>query len=236
MVGFRVLGRVPVTNMWQTVVWAALVTSVLGLAIELVSRKKYAALAASGIALMATVLAENVWILDPNIHVALPLSLRNRWLVGHVLPIVASYAAFALALGLGLLAVGHYLTATYRRSPSYRELAWPLVCGAPLYLLGRLGVDASYSPLPRPALDPWLLFYLSSGLLAVGGILTIVGGFSLLGELANRSPRRACIFGLSLAALGSTGLIAGTTGIVPGPWRVTSPRTTFGSHPQSAPL
>ena len=80
----------------------------------------------------------------------------NRWLAGHVLTIVSSYAAFALALGLGLLAVGHYLTATYRRSPSYRELAWPLLPGIPLYVLGRLGIDPSYRLLPLPVLDPQL--------------------------------------------------------------------------------
>jgi ABC-type transport system involved in cytochrome c biogenesis permease subunit len=217
LVGFRVLGRVPVMNMYQTVIWVALSTSVLGLAIELLWRKKYAALAASGIALLATVLAENVWILDPNLFVALPLSLRNRWLLGHVLTIVSSYAAFALALGLGLLAVGHYLTATYRRSPSYRELAWPLLAGAPLYVLGRLGFDASDRPLPLAVLDPQMLSSLSSGLAAVGGVLTIVGGFSLLGELANRSQGRACVVGLILAAVGSAALIAGTTGAVQGP-------------------
>ena len=214
---FRVLGRVPVTNMYETVIWVALATSVLGLALELLWRKKYSALAASGIALLATVLAENVSLLDPNIRAVLPVSRMNRWLAGHVLTIVSSYAAFALALGLGLLAVGHYLTATYRRSPSYRELAWPLLPGIPLYVLGRLGIDPSYRLLPLPVLDPQLLYYVSSGLAAMGGVLTIVGGFSLLGELANRSPRRACVLGVILAAVGSTGLIAGTTGAVPGP-------------------
>jgi ABC-type transport system involved in cytochrome c biogenesis permease subunit len=214
---FRISRWGPVTNMYETVIWVALATSVLGLALELLWRKKYSALAASGIALLATVLAENVSLLDPNIRAVLPVLRINRWLAGHVLTIVSSYAAFALALGLGLLAVGHYLTATYRRSPSYRELAWPLLPGIPLYVLGRLGIDPSYRLLPLPVLDSQLLYYVSSGLAAMGGVLTIVGGFSLLGELANRSPRRACVLGVILAAVGSTGLIAGTTGAVQGP-------------------
>ena len=101
LVQYRVLGWVPVTNMCQTVIWVALATSVLGLAMELRWRKKYAALAATGIALLATVLAENVWALDSRIPIAVPLSLRNRWLVGHVLTVVSSYAAFkASALGM----------------------------------------------------------------------------------------------------------------------------------------
>jgi ABC-type transport system involved in cytochrome c biogenesis permease subunit len=213
---FRISRWGPVTNMYETVAWVALATSVLGLALELLWRKKYSALAATGIALLATVLAENVSILDPSIRAVLPVLRLNRWLVGHVLTIVSSYAAFALALGLGLLAVGHYLTATYRRSPSYRELAWPLLPGIPLYVLGRLGIDPSYRLLPLSALDPQMLNYASLGLAAFGGVLTIVGGFSLLGELANRSPRRACVLGVILAVVGSMGLIAGTTGVARG--------------------
>ncbi|WP_406696183.1 cytochrome c biogenesis protein CcsA [Singulisphaera sp. Ch08] len=213
---FRISRWGPVTTMYETVVWVALATAGLGLAFELLWRKKHAALAASGIALLATVLAQNVSLLDPSIRAVLPELRSNRWLVGHVLTIASSYAAFALALGLGLLAVGHYLTATYRRSPSYSELAWPLLPGIPLYALGRLGIDSSYRPLLLPVLDPQWLGFVSLGLAALGGVLTIVGGFSLLGELANRSPRRACVLGVILAAVGSTGLIAVTTGAVQG--------------------
>ena len=207
----------PVTTMYETVVWVALASSALGLALGLLWRKKYPAVAASGVALLATVLAENVSLLDPAICAILPVLRRNRWLAGHVLTIVSSYAAFALALGLGLLAVGYYLTATYRRSPTYRELAWPLMPGLPLYVLGRIGIDPTYRLLPLQVLDPQWLYYVSSALEAMGGVLTIVGGFSLLGEFANRSPRRACVLGVILAAVGTAGLIAGTTGAVQAP-------------------
>ena len=214
---FRIARWGPVTHMYETVTWVALATAALGLTFERFWRKKYAALAASGIALLAAVLAENVSLLDPNIRVVLPVLRINRWLLGHVLTIVSSYAAFALALGLGLLAVGHYLTATYRRSPSYRELAWPMLPRIPLYALGRFGMDSSYRLWPLSILDRRLLDYVSSGLVAIGGALAIVGGFSLLGELANRSPRRACILGVVLAALCTTGVMVGTSGAVPGP-------------------
>ena len=214
---FDIFHQVPVTNMYETVIWVALATSVMGLSLELISRKKYSALAACGIALLATVLAENVSLLDPSVRVVLPAPHINRWLAGHVLTVLSSYAAFALALGLGLLAMGHYLTATYRRSPTYRELARPLLLGTPLYVLARFGIDPWYRLLPLPVLDPQLLYFVSSGLAAMGGVLMIVGGFSLLGELANRSPRCACVLGVVLAAFGTTGLIAGTTGAVQGP-------------------
>ena len=208
---------VPVTNLHDTVIWLALVAAVGGLAIELLWRKKYAALAGSAIAFVATFIALNVSILDSSLRVVPPGLRTNRWLAAHVLTIVSGYAAFALALGLGLLALGHYLTATYRRSPTYRELARPLLPGIPLYALGRLGIELPSGQFQLPFLDPTSFYYVSAGLAALGGILTLVGGFSVLGELGNRSPRRACVLGLMLVGLGSTALIAGATRAVPGP-------------------
>ncbi len=220
LVRYRITRWGPVTTIYETVFWVALATSALGLVFELFWRKKYSALAASGIALLATFLAENVSILDPNIRAVEPVLQTKLWLPAHVLTIVSSYAAFALALGLGLLAVGHYLTATYRRSPTYLELAWPLLPGIPLYVLGSIGMDTQYRLLPLSVVHPELFYYLSSGLASIGGVLTIVGGFSLAGEFANRSPWRACVLGVILAAVGSMGIIAGTTGAVQGPWAI----------------
>jgi Cytochrome C assembly protein len=215
---FRVARWGPVTNMYETVIWAALATSALGLAFELLWRNTYSALAASGVALLATLLAEHASCLDPSFR-AIPTVLRtNRWLFGHVLTIVSSYAAFALAMGLGLLAAGRCLTATYRRSPAYRELAWPLALGIPLYALGCLGLDPPYQFLPLQGLDARALDCAGLGLAAVGGVLTIVGAFSLLGEFANRSPRRSCALGVVLAAVVLGALIAGATGTFRGPW------------------
>ena len=68
----------------------------------------------------------------------------NFWLTIHVLTEVSSYAAFGLAWALGLIAMVYYLTATYRRSPRFAELALPLVPGLPLLAVGAAGVAASY--------------------------------------------------------------------------------------------
>jgi ABC-type transport system involved in cytochrome c biogenesis permease subunit len=215
---FRFLARIPATNLYETVVCVALAASVLGVAFEILWRKKYSALVGGGIALLASALAENLSLLDPSILTVLPVERVNRWLAGHVLTILSSYAAFGLALGLGLLALGHYLTASYRRSPPYRELAWPLLIGIPLCVLGRLGIEPSYQVVSLRLLDPQWLFYASSGLAAMGAVLTIVGGFSVLGELANRSPRRVGAVGVILAAVSSAGLIAAETGAIQGSW------------------
>ena len=43
------------TNMYETVIWVALVAAVLGLVFELIYRRTYAALAGSGVALLGTI-------------------------------------------------------------------------------------------------------------------------------------------------------------------------------------
>ena len=204
---FRIFPTIAVVSMYETVIFVALAMSAIGLAAEIVWRKKYAALVATGIALVATLLAQNSRVLDPNVQVAV-LEWINRWLVSHAVPMLSGYAAFALAMGLGLLALGYVLTATYRRAASYRELAWPLLPGVPLYLLGRFLMD------PVVLDRPWF-GHIRLGLTAIGAVLSILGGLSALGEFANRSPRLAIVMGLLVAALGATGLIAGSSGTLP---------------------
>jgi ABC-type transport system involved in cytochrome c biogenesis permease subunit len=83
--------------------------------------------------------------------------------------------------------------------------------GIPLYVLGRLGIDPARGPWSVPIPYAQLSSYVSAALEAVGGVLAIVGGFSLLGELASRHPRRACLLGVISAAVISTAVIAGST-------------------------
>ncbi len=87
-------------------------------------------------ALLGTITAVNVPLLDPSINSLQPVLRSNFWLTIHVLTEVSSYAAFGLAWALGLIAMGYYLTATYRRSPRFAELALPLVPGLPLLAVG----------------------------------------------------------------------------------------------------
>jgi ABC-type transport system involved in cytochrome c biogenesis permease subunit len=182
VVGFtlRILisGWAPVTNMYETVIWVSLVSAVLGLVFELIFRPTLFALAASGVALLGTVLAANVPLLDPSIRALQPVLRSNYWLTIHVLTEVSSYAAFALAMGLGLIATMYYLTATYRRSPRFVELAVPLLVGLPILLAGAAGM--ARSP----------MFSLAAGVACVGGALAIVGGGALLGELISRASFR----------------------------------------------
>ena len=214
---FRVNRWVPGSTLYETVVWLALTTAVMGLAIELLRWRRYAALAAAGVALLATVVAENASFLDPTIQAVEPALQSNRRLAGHVLTIITAYAAFATAMGLGMLAMGRFLTATYRQSPSCRALAWPLWLGLPCLVLGRLGIDPPHRPALPSGLDPQALSFASSGLAALGWALSMVGGFSLFGEFANRTPRRAFVVGVVVATAGLAVSTAGASGIVQGP-------------------
>jgi ABC-type transport system involved in cytochrome c biogenesis permease subunit len=215
----RISGWAPVTNMYETVIWVALVTSIIGLVLELASRKVYPALAASGVALLATILAANVALLDPTIGSLQPVLRSNYWLTIHVLTIVSSYAAFALALGLGLLAVGYYLTATYRRTPSLATLASPLVLGLPLAIAGGLGLYGSYqNTLPSPLMSS-AAFYAMAVITAIGGMLAVTAIYATAGELANRRPAATGLVGLALLGVGAAGAAAGLLHAGP-PWLI----------------
>jgi ABC-type transport system involved in cytochrome c biogenesis permease subunit len=199
---FRVAisGWAPVTNMYETVIWVALGAALLGLVLEAISRRKYAITAASGVALLATMLAANVPLLDPNIGQLQPVLRDNYWLTVHVLTIVSSYAAFALAMGLGLLGLGYYLSATYRRDVPLHRAARPMALGLPVLAIGLAATFASGGGVGRwPSLDQGWLGYVLSGV----GILLASGGlWAVLGEVANRKPLAAIAAGLLIAVTG----------------------------------
>ena len=57
-----------------------------------------------------------------------PVLRDNFWLTIHVLTIVSSYAAGALAWGLGILSLGYYLLGTYRQPATGRPKQPPAAC------------------------------------------------------------------------------------------------------------
>lgn len=182
----RISGWAPVTNMYETVIFVSAIAAVLGLVFEIVYRKTYAGLAGSGVALLGTILAANVPLLDPDIKTLQPVLRSNYWLTIHVLTEVASYGAFMQAAGLGLIATFYYLTATYRRSPSFTELALPVVPGLPMLSVGAVGLLASYGLLGPSWVVGDGVFYVSSALAGLGGMLTLAAVASILGEMVSR--------------------------------------------------
>jgi cytochrome c-type biogenesis protein CcsB len=95
-------GRPPVTNMYETVIWLAFGTVLFAVILESIYRCRYFLLAAAPIAVVSLILADTQpTVLDSSIHPLVPVLRHNVWLIIHVLTITLSYAAFALALGLG---------------------------------------------------------------------------------------------------------------------------------------
>ena len=182
----RISGWAPVTNMYETVIWVALVAAVLSFAFELIYRRTFTALAGSAVALLGTITAVNVPLLDPSIRSLTPVLRSNYWLTIHVLTEVSSYAAFGLAWALGLITMGYYLTATYRRSPRFIELASPLLASLPMFAVGAAGVAASYGAFG----DQWTtgdpLFYVLAILSGVSGMISLAAVLAVGGELVNR--------------------------------------------------
>ena len=185
-------GWAPVTNMYETVIWVSLVAAVLGLVLELIYRKKFPATAAAGVALLGTVLAAGFpSVMDPNIRALQPVLRSNYWLTIHVLTEVSSYAAFALAMGLGLIATFYYLLATYRRPVGLAELLPPLLPGIPVMLLGGLGYYAGKHNL-GPAVLAMPPVTIGLGFVCIAGMmLTFSPAFALFGELLSRWTVRA---------------------------------------------
>jgi len=97
----QVAGRPPVSNMYESLIWVTFVMTVIALFFERRSKDRRVVLAASLLAWVGFVLADNVpTVLDPAITPIEPVLRSNFWLTIHVLTITSSYAAFLLALGV----------------------------------------------------------------------------------------------------------------------------------------
>ncbi|MGD1853397.1 MAG: cytochrome c biogenesis protein [Leptolyngbyaceae cyanobacterium] len=106
----QIAGRPPVTNMYESVVWVSFGIAAIALMFELLHRSKYYLLAAAPLSVMGLILADSLpAVLDPSISPLVPVLRDNFWLSIHVPTIALSYASFALALGLGHVALGSYL-------------------------------------------------------------------------------------------------------------------------------
>lgn len=155
LVGFgmriAISGRAPVTNMYESVVYLALGTAVFGLAFEWFYRSQYVLAAASAVSTVALILADNCpAVLDPSLQPLTPVLRSNFWLVTHVMSITLSYAAFALALGIGNITLGYYLAGSRREDTiaaltrfTYRALQVGVLLLAAGTILG--GVWADYA-------------------------------------------------------------------------------------------
>jgi cytochrome c-type biogenesis protein CcsB len=105
-----IAGRPPVSNMYESVVYVGAGVALLGLLFEWRHRGKYFLTAAATISTFILILADtSPLVLDPAVRPLEPVLRSNFWLVTHVLTVTLSYAALALALGLGNITLGYFL-------------------------------------------------------------------------------------------------------------------------------
>ena len=155
IVGFwmrsEISGRAPVTNMYESVIYLGLGTALFGLAFEIFHRKQYILAAASGVATVALILADNCpTVLDPSLQPLQPVLRSNFWLITHVMSITLGYAAFALALGISDITLGYYIVGSKNQDAinglsrfNYRALQVGVLLLAAGTILG--GVWADYA-------------------------------------------------------------------------------------------
>jgi cytochrome c-type biogenesis protein CcsB len=141
-------GRAPVTNMYETVVWLGFGVMLFALIFGLVYRSRYFLIGATPVAFVSVLLAETQdRVFDSSIHPLAPVLRSNFWLGAHVLTITSSYAAFALALGIGHIVLGKLLLKRPVPPALYRYLYRALQSGVLLLGMGTVlgGVWANYS-------------------------------------------------------------------------------------------
>ena len=191
-------GRPPVSNFYETMLWLPFVGVLLAIVFERIYHAGYFGLAASVLGGMTLLLADHVP-LDSSITPVVAVLRSNLWLTIHVLTIVASYGALALATVLAHLYAWLYLIRRGRH-PSlaslgtwlYRSLQVGVVLLAAGIMLGAVWANASWGrywgwdPKETWALITLLWFVailhgrLAGWLKGVGVALSTIGGFFLL--------------------------------------------------------
>ena len=102
--------RPPVTNMYETVIWASWGALVFSIVLELFYRFRVMLLGGCLMAILCLVLADAApAVLDPSLQPLEAVLRSNYWLIVHVMTISVSYAAFLLAFGLGDMGLIYYV-------------------------------------------------------------------------------------------------------------------------------
>jgi cytochrome c-type biogenesis protein CcsB len=105
-------GRPPITNMYESVVWVSFGAGLFALVLELIHRQRYCVVAVAPISIAMLAVADQFpAVLDPSIGPLAPVLRDNFWLTAHVPAITLGYAAFAVATGVGHVALGYYVFA-----------------------------------------------------------------------------------------------------------------------------
>ncbi len=185
------LGRPPVSNMYETVVWVGFGAMIFSMIIEAIYKWRFILFSGALAGTFCLALADAApAILDSSLQPLEPVLRNNFWLLIHVLTITISYAAFFLAFVLGDIGLIFYLRGEEEHKAKlkaitlavYRAMQIGISFLAPGIILG--GVWADYSWGRFWGWDPketWALIVLL-GYLAVlhGRLVGLVKDFGMI--------------------------------------------------------
>jgi len=147
------MGRPPVSNMYETVIWVAFGAVVFSMVIEAMYRWRFILLAGTMVGAFCLIVGDMApAVLDSSLQPLEPVLRSNYWLLIHVLTITISYAAFFLAFALGDIGLIYYLRGE-EKSPEkikalvlaiYRAMQIGVSFLAPGIILGGIWADYSW--------------------------------------------------------------------------------------------
>ncbi len=147
------MGRPPVTNMYETVVWVAWGSLVFSAVLEKIYKFKFIIMAGAIVSSFALIVADSAPVfLDPSLQPLEPVLRSNYWLTIHVMTITISYAAFFLAFALGDIGLIYFLKGEDKNKDKvkaivmsvYRAMQIGIVFLAPGIILGGIWADYSW--------------------------------------------------------------------------------------------
>jgi cytochrome c-type biogenesis protein CcsB len=147
------MGRPPVSNMYETVIWVAFGAVVFSMIIEAMYRWRFILLAGTMVAAFCLVVGDMApAVLDSSLQPLEPVLRSNYWLLIHVLTITISNAAFFLAFALGDIGLIYYLRGEEQHKEKikalvlavYRAMQIGVSFLAPGIILGGIWADYSW--------------------------------------------------------------------------------------------
>lgn len=148
-----IMGRAPVSNMYETVVWVSWGVILFAVILEWIYKMRVLLIAGSLVAAFGLVIADFApAVLDPTLQPLEPVLRSNYWLTIHVMTITISYAAFFLAFGLGDIGLIYFLKDEKKNAEKirnivtgiYRSMQIGVAFLAPGIILGGIWADYSW--------------------------------------------------------------------------------------------
>jgi cytochrome c-type biogenesis protein CcsB len=151
-----IAGRPPVTNMYESIVWVSFGVMLFATVLWFIQKNTILFAVATALSAIGLIVSDAApAMIDSAINPLVPVLRSNYWLLIHVLTITLSYAAFALTLGIGNVALwlfwrekehdqeGAKKIATLNQL-SYRAMQFGVVLVAAGTILGGIWADYSW--------------------------------------------------------------------------------------------